>query len=301
MSILGYSTRSLTVAQRFDEFLQNLRLTEDQKNDGMTKHGGVRSCLNDAYWGSTSSSANSMLVGSWGKRTEVRPPRDIDILFVLPSEVYERFQKRPGNKQSQLLQEVKQVLVDRYSSTAMRGDGQVVVVKFSSYAVEVVPAFKLTSGQYWICNTNNGGTYKTIDPVAELVGVQSSDNTCNGNTRSLIRMMKCWQWYCSVPLKSFWVELLAIDFLRGWEYRDKSTVYYDWMVRDFLTWLAKRPRTYVSVAGTYESIYVGDDWLSRAESARDRAIKACKYEVAQEPAIAGTEWQKIFGTQIPIS
>ncbi len=37
-----------------------------------------------------------------------------------------------------------------------------------------------------------------------------------------------------VPIKSFCVELLAIDFLNTWQYRGKTTVYYDWMVRDFL-------------------------------------------------------------------
>ncbi|MBX3394294.1 MAG: nucleotidyltransferase [Phycisphaerae bacterium] len=293
--------QGITVSQRFDRFLSNLRLTEDQRQDGITKHGGVRSCLNEHYWGTTSTTANSMLVGSWGKNTEIRPPRDIDVLFCLPKSVYDRFQTRPGNKQSQLLQEVKDVLTRRYGSTTMRGDGQVVVVKFASYAVEVVPAFTLTSGQYWICNTHNGGSYQTIDPAAEIEHVRESNSATSGNSRDLIRMLKCWQWNCSVPLKSFWLELLAVDFLRTWEHRGKSTTYYDWMVRDFLRWLVGKAWSYVYVPGTGEIISIGDAWKSRAETARDRAVRACDLEAADKVYDAGVEWQKIFGTQIPVS
>lgn len=293
--------KGITVGQRFDTFLSNLSLTEDQRRDGITKHGGVRSCLNEHYWNTTSTTANSMLVGSWGKNTETRPPRDIDVVFELPRSVYDRFEKRPGNKQSQLLQEVKDVLARRYGSTTMRGDGQVVVVKFTSYAVEVVPAFGLTSGQYWICDTNNGGRYKTIDPSAEIKHVRESNDATNGNTRDLIRMLKCWKGYCSVPVKSFWLELLVVEFLRTWEHRGKSTTWYDWMVRDFLRWLVGKAWSHVYVPGTVEIISIGDAWKSRGESARDRAERACDLETAGKVYDAGVEWQKIFGPQIPIS
>jgi len=41
--------------------------------------------------------------------------------------------------------------------------------------------------------------------------------------------MKCWQGYCSVPIKSFWLELLAVQFLDSWKHRGESKTYYDWM------------------------------------------------------------------------
>lgn len=293
----------ITVTARFDKLLENLRLTTDQRNDGITKHAGVRACLNQNYYSSSSTSANSMLAGSWGKSTEIRPPRDIDVIFVLPYSVYERFEKRPGNKQSQLLQEVKSVLAKTYPNTDMSGDGQVIVVRFVSYGVEVVPAFKLTNGQYWICDTNNGGRYKTTDPDAEITAVKESNDSSSGNTRDLIRMMKRWQEHCNVPLRSFVIELLAIQFLSTWEFRGKSTTYYDWMTRDFFRWLkVKTAYSSVTVPGTYETILLGSgDWKSKAESACSRAEKACEHESGNRPYSAGEEWQKIFGTFIPVS
>jgi len=307
LSQLGGSTlltasAGITVGTRFDKLLENLRLTDDQHRDGIVKYTGVRICLNSHYYGVSSGSANSLLVGSWGKSTEIRPPRDIDVMFALPSWVYDRFQTRPGNKQSQLLQEVKSVLAKSYPATEMSGDGQVVMVRFTSYSVEVVPAFKLTTGKYWICDTNNGGSYKTVDPDVEIAAVKDSNTVTSGNTRDLIRMMKRWQEHCSVPLKSFIIELLAIDFLQTWEHRGKSSTWYDWMTRDFFRWLKQKSAYYsVSVPGTYECIHIGDAWKSKAESACARAEKACEYESYKRPYSAGEEWQKIFGTFIPTS
>jgi hypothetical protein len=50
---------------------------------------------------------------------------------------------------------------------------------------------------------------------------------------------------------------------------------------------------------TGETIAVGDQWLSRAQSAYERAVKACGYEYNNEQYLAGVEWQKIFRTMIP--
>lgn len=289
----------MEVSQRFAVLLDNLKLTSTQQEDGRTKHAGVRSALNTHYYGTSSQYTNSLLVGSWGKSTATRPPRDIDVMFVLPLSVYERYERVTGNKQSQLLQEVKGVLQRAYPSTTMRADGQVIIVPFTSYAVEVVPAFVLTSGQYYICDTNGGGKYKTVDPVAEEKAISASDGQTNGNARNLIRMMKRWQDYCAVPIKSFWIELLVTNFLLTYTYANKPTVYYDWMVRDFLTFLVSRSNTYANAPGTGELIWLSDAWKSRAESAESRAKKACTYESDKKGDAAGEEWQKIFGTDIP--
>ena len=229
--------QTMKVGERFQTFLANLMLTLWQRSEGRIKHKGVVACLNKHYYGISSDSAHAMLVGSWGKLTEIRPPRDIDILFVLPHSVYERYQRTFGNRQSQLLQEVKGVLQSTYSTTNMRGDGQVVIVPFVSYGVEVLPAFLLTDGKYWICDTHEGGRYKVIDPITEINHVNDANTTTSGNARDLIRMMKKWQEVCNVPLKSFCIELLAIDFLRTWEYRGNGTFFYDWMSRDFFNGL----------------------------------------------------------------
>ncbi len=227
----------MTVSQRFDGFLNNITMTEKQREDGQRNHAGVRSCLNRYYHGVNSETANSFIIGSWARHTRVRPPRDIDVMFILPSTVYDRYEQKVGNKQSQLLQEVKNVLCNCYTTTRLSADGQVVLVPFSTQTVELAPCFLHWNGQYKVCNTNNGGSYKIVDPVAQQNSLQQSDDNSAGNTRHLIRMLKKWQGNCNVPMKSFWLERLAEEFLGGWQYRGKSSVYYDWMVRDFFQWV----------------------------------------------------------------
>jgi hypothetical protein len=130
----------IAVRQRFEQFHRNLSLTVLQRQDANTKRAGVVGCLNRHYYGSLSDVDNSFVIGSWGKGTSIRPPRDIDLYFLLPVDVHNRFQVYLGNRQSSLLQEVKAVLANTYPDTDMRGDGQVVVVKFDSFHVEVAPA-----------------------------------------------------------------------------------------------------------------------------------------------------------------
>ncbi len=192
----------IAVRQRFEQFHRNLSLTVLQQQDAHAKRAGVVGSLNRYYYGTSSATDNSFVIGSWGKGTAVRPPRDIDLYFLLPNNAYHRFQVYFGNHQSALLQEDKGVLAGTYPDAEMRGDGQVVVVRFDSFSVEVAPAFLLTNGCYWICNTHNGGSYKETDPWAEVRQLETADQANNRNLRPLIRMLKAWQEYCSVPIKS---------------------------------------------------------------------------------------------------
>lgn len=287
------------VTKRFSTFHQNLGLTDDQINEGTNHHAGVRRSLNNHYYRSSSDSSNSFLIGSWGKYTRTRPPRDIDLYFVLPSEVYHRFESVQGNKQSALLQEVRRILQATYPNTVLRGDGQVVVVAFNRMSVEVVPAFLLQGGQYWICDTHNGGQYKTSDPKSELAHIATINDAYSGNLRAIIMMMKAWQEYCNVPLKTFCIDLIAADFLQQCSWGKNGYFWYDWIMRDFFAYLYGKANQSVFVPGTCEMIFLGDEWQSRAENAYSRAVKACSYEYNDLITLAGEEWQKIFGKQIP--
>jgi len=287
------------VTPRFRAFHQNLFLTPDQASEGSDHHAGVQRSLANHYFGGSPALATGFLIGSWGKQTMTRPPRDIDLLFPLPYAVYQRFQGYQANRQSALLQEVRRVLQETYPRTDLRGDGQVVVVGFNRMNVEVVPAFELQNGQYWICDTSDGGRYKAADPKAEIQHVAATDHAHNGNLRALIMMMKAWQECGSVPIKSFQIELVAADFIQQCPWGKYSYFWYDWIMRDFFAFLYSRANGYVVVPGTQEAVALGDDWQSRVESAYHRAVKACEYERLDLINMAGDEWQKIFGIQIP--
>lgn len=292
--------RWIAVRRRFERFHANLALTLLQQADGITKRNSVVSCLNQAYYGAASDTDNSFFVGSWAKNTAIRPPRDVDLYFVIPFETYRRFETYVSARQSALLQEVKDSLVATFPNTDMSADGQVVVVRFESYCVEVVPAIKLTTpGQFWICDTNDGGAYKVMAPEAEVNQLEATDAVTARNLRPLIRMLKAWQAHCSVPIKSFQLELVATDFIAKSPWRLFDWFYFDWIMRDFFAHLYHSANTNVTVPSTLEQIPLGDEWQSRASSAYNNAKNACEFEDGNRVEEAGDEWQKIFGPDIP--
>lgn len=287
----------LGFAARFGDFCADVDLTTDQIDDGFTKARGITASLNTSYYGHNRNDLNGFLVGSWGKGTAARPPNDVDLFYRLPDAMFSSINGRLGNKQSQLLQEVKTVLQATYPQTDMRGDGQVVVVGFNSLMVEVVPAFMLQNGTYIICDTNNGGSWKPANPVAEMQSVQQADLATGGALRSIIKMLKVWKRHCNVPLKSYLLETLALEFLPRSPWGTNGFHWYDWMIRDFLGYLIARANTWIIVPDG-QSAFLGNEWKSRAETAYSRAVLACEYEKNDQLAEAGDEWQKIFGNRI---
>lgn len=289
------------VTQRFQRFHAALQLTDDHVNDGLTKQLGVRQSLQRAYWGGSTDNPPGFVVGSWGKLTAIRPPSDVDVFMPLPVDVYNRFNGYQGNVQSALLQEVKGHLATTYPQTTLRGDGQVVVVAFNTLTIEVVPVFNYDSLGRWVMpDTNSGGRWKTVSPFAEAELLGNTDRVANNNTRPFIQIMKSWRDHCSVPIKSFFLEILVSEFLIGYAYRTQSFFYYDWFVRDFLRYLLGRKNGSIVAPNSGEVVPLGEAWVAKAETAYRIAVEACDNEYHDYTALAGTEWQKIFGGRIPV-
>jgi hypothetical protein len=97
----------------------------------------------------------------------------------------------------------------------------------------------------------------------------------------------------------FQIELLAAAFIQQSPWREKDFFWFDWIVRDFFAYLYYAANTFITIPGTSERIFLGNEWQSRAAMAHGRALKACDYERDNLVLSAGEEWQKILGLQIP--
>lgn len=284
----------------FKTLIDNIMLTEKQKEDARKKYDGVCETLHNSYYeGTTYNGSTKLLIGSYGKSTNIRPPRDVDVIFKMPEEEFKRFDELEGNKQSQLLQEIRSVIKDTYTTTeTIRSFGKVVVIEFAdgTHNVELLPAWELADGKFRIPNTENGGSWETYDPVAEIKYVSSS-NVKTGKTLDIIRITKKWAENCNVPLESFEIELLVVEFLTS-----QSDVAleegYSNLVTGFFKFLVGKANAYIyTPAG--KIISLGEDWKSRAESAYQRATKAVEYEEADKFERSSEEWKKVFGDDFP--
>ena len=131
--------------ENFDEFLINLKV--DNLEEITTSLNGIAKKLNQKYYES-STEDNYLIVGSMGRETSIKGESDIDVIYELPDDVFKRFDNYESNGQSQLLSEIKEELQEKYPSTEIKGDGQVVVISFKKYKIELVPGFKQDDDSY---------------------------------------------------------------------------------------------------------------------------------------------------------
>ena len=283
----------LWVEHRFERLFAAIAVTDAAFQDGITKASRIAGALNRTYWPLGPTEPKGILAGSWGKRTRVHPSADLDLLYVLPPEVYWRYQARTGNRQSDLLQEIKSQLAPTYPNTTLRGDRQVLVVNCASIMVEVVPVFDLANGQFLSCDTKMGGSYKVTDPRAEFAALDVADHRFNGRVRRLVRLAKLWKRSSGADIPSFALELLAVDFMAAWMH--SAWDWWDWMMRDFLSHLIAQANTWVHFPVTREAYWLGDSWKPRAEHALRAAETACTYEHLSWDEMAAVEWSSVFG------
>lgn len=126
----------------FENFFDSISL--DSLSEYQSSIESLTKLLNKKYYDSDSVDDHCLVVGSVGRQTAVSETSDLDLLFVLPQEVYTRFNAYDSNGQSALLQEVKKTIKSRYPKTDIKGDGQAVVINFTDrfYSIDLVPAFE---------------------------------------------------------------------------------------------------------------------------------------------------------------
>lgn len=155
---------------------------------------GITKKLNLSYYDSSSEEENIYVVGSVGRHTATNGVSDLDIIFDMPNSIYNKYDNYGGNGQSALLQNVKNTLKEKYSRTKMRGDGQVVVIEFTNYTVELVPGFKKWDDSFEYPDTHDGGKWRTTNPLPEInESVDFNSSTWNDNFWNACRMMREWR------------------------------------------------------------------------------------------------------------
>jgi len=112
----------------FSSFCSNLTVKDEATIS--SRYKSITKRLNTDFWNTESDTSHSLYVGSYGRNTAIQGFSDLDMIFQLPYSVYEQYNKYIGNGQSALLQAVKTSIEKTYSTTSIRGDGQVIVVPF---------------------------------------------------------------------------------------------------------------------------------------------------------------------------
>lgn len=278
--------------KEFKEFCEGVRLTQNQNEDAKTKYTGVCKTLHKEYYESDYDGTTKLLFGSYKTRTNIRPMsemQDVDVIFKIPKETFDKFDGYESNGQSALLQEIKSYLDVTYStSQPTKAWGKIVLVQMAenTHNVELLPAFEKDDGTFIIPNTNAGGSWEKFDPREQVKVYKDSNTLSNGLTADLGRMMKSWKRntpsmsYSSYELLKDIIDFLKTEFTEGADFEE-----YHEVVKNFFDYLQQR--------------CTDNDRISHIETAYNRAVKALEYMDNDKPKEASEEWIKIFGHKFP--
>lgn len=289
----------MSVSSWFETFCRNIRLPDKTMDDIAYRCKRITKQLNKDFWNSDSDINHRFYVGSYGRGTDIHVS-DIDVLFRLPDEIYQQYNRYSGNGQSALLQAVKSSIEKTYRSS-MKADGQVIVIGFTDgIRFELVPAFLNADDSYTFPDTNSGGSWKTTNPKPEINELTAKNRIWNKNLKRLCRMVRAWKEKDNVPMGGLLIDTLAYNFLSTWEHRDKSYIYYDWMSRDFFEYLSQQDesKSYWLSPGARQYVWRTGKFEYKAKQAYNIAKEAIKNE-KDYPYTAKTQWREIYGTKFP--
>jgi hypothetical protein len=291
----------MSEATYFEAFCKDLLIGTTLRSTISTRYLGICTRLNKDFWKMDTDSGGRH-IGSFGRNTANGWISDIDMLFEMPLSVYNTYNGYTTNGQSALLQAVKNSIATTYPSTSLKGDGQIVEVKFTDgMKIEVLPAWKNSDDSYTFADSNGGGSWKITNPIPEIKAVANGEILTSNNLRHLCRMTRAWKNYCNVPIKGLLIDTLAYRFLISWAYKDKSYLYYDWMCRDFFEYLKNQAtnQTIWYAIGSSQVIYNPDNFRYKATVAFNITKEAIQSQKDNKEWSAKQKWREIYGTRFP--
>lgn len=284
-------------ANLFEQFRTNLQVANSDAIS--SSYRAITKRLNKDFWGIDSEEQHCLQVGSYGRHTAIRDVSDLDMVFVLPQSVYDRVSKVNGNGPSQLLQEVRKSLKERYPTSDIRAAQQVVQVHYEKYRVEVLPAFKQADGRYRYGDANDGGSWDNYcNPRAEIDALNTQNNTSNRNLKRVCKMLRAWKNKHGAPMSGMLIDTLVNKFFQeDTSYNNKSYSSYPALARDVFAflgnldeqdyWLAPGSRSRVQTKGKFQ------------RKAKKAAAKCQDALDAEKDAKKVKLWKEVFGRRFP--
>lgn len=286
----------MSTAEMFSEFIGNL-VINNAETISMC-YGELTSALNRRFRDTNSKTANTLQVGSFGRKTAINGISDLDMLYIMPKSKWVDYNKVGG--QLRLLQDVKDAIQKRYRETKIRVDRLVVTVTYTDFHVEVQPVFEQDDQSYLYPDTKNGGSWKITRPREEMAAVAKMDREKDGNLRCLCKMARAWKNKHGVGMGGLLLDTLAYNFLASTaDFDTTSFSWYDKMSRDFFKYLSELPeQTEYAAPGSRQRVKVKEKFQRKAK----KAYKLCLEAIAAEgQRNVNNKWKKVYGRPFPAS
>ena len=277
----------------FSQFVTNLAISNLETIS--LRYGELTAALNKEFRDTESKTANTLQVGSFGRKSGINGISDLDMLYIMPKSKWQGYK---DNKQLRLLQDVKKAIVNRYPTTDVRVDRLVVTVTYTNFHIEVQPVFEQDDGSYKYPDTKDGGAWKITKPREEMTAFAKLDQEKNSNLRRLCKMARAWRNKHGVEMGGLLIDTLAYNFLTSTtDYDTKSFLYYDWMSRDFFKYLSELPKQdRYNAPGSNQHVKVKKAFQRKAKKAYELCLDAI---AAENTDRLNDKWKKVYGRPFP--
>jgi hypothetical protein len=232
-----------------------------------------------------------IVAGSVGKRTAVAPIRCADLLYALPPKL--------GISQSvDALNAALAVLRQRHPDALLTPDHTGVMVPTSAMIIKVVPCVP-RDGAFLVpglATPTRPQGWSLTNPIAEAATLRLMDSMYASRPRLMLAVLKSWKANCEVPISSFALELMTMDF-----YSSAPRAFdLGAALIDFWAWSRKRTPVTLKPPGASTAVAIDDSWHGKAKAAYWRATMA-EYHVNQGKGVeAALEWRSSLGPLFPV-
>ena len=283
----------MSVANLFSDFLSNLAIENGEEIS--LRYGELTAALNKQFRDTDSKTANSLQVGSFGRKTGIDGLSDLDMLYIMPKSKWETYN---DGGQLKLLQDAKQAIQSRYPTTKVRIDRLVVTVTYSNFHVEVQPVFEQEDGSFMYPDTRDGGSWKITKPREEMEELSSKDTACNANLKRLCKMARAWRNKHGLQMGGLLIDTVVYNFFcQTSSYDKKSFLYYDILSRDFFLYLSELPeQSYYLAPGSRQRVKVRKKFQSKAKKAYRLCLEAIEAEYQKN---VNDKWRRVYGRPFP--
>ena len=190
------------------EYAKSLVISEDEYEKWLSRIDRIKNKLDGHYYGRNTKDS-IIIVGSIGRFTAITKTSDYDVLYILPDEIFKRFDRYKGNGQSALLQDVKSIVKETYDKTDIRADGQVIDIMFKEGTIELVPSFKQQDGSFIYPDSNNGGKWKYTKPIEEIQLAIRAKNNSSDLYNYLCFLLRQWKNHKGFAFKGLLIDTLV--------------------------------------------------------------------------------------------
>ncbi|MBA3831301.1 MAG: nucleotidyltransferase [Chthoniobacterales bacterium] len=283
-----------SIDQGFTDFLQKLTPSSAESQASQTHRASISACLKNNF------GLNRFVrIGSFGNATSVSGYSDVDYLASLPREQLTQVS-------TSTLAKVRNALDIRFPNTGVHVNCPAVAVPFGtarSETTEIVAADYMGDAYgYNIYDIADcAGGWMKASPDAHNAYVASIDGKLGNKVKRLIRFIKAWKYFRSVPISSFYLELRVAKYATG-----ESAILYDVDVKRVLRMLAdaqlanmQDPMGVSGYIAACKSDASKEDALSKLETAATRAENACGASGKGNITDAFDWWRLLYNNEFP--